>query len=148
MDDFCHDHSTEQCCLDRRTMEESPKKSDHMGILIIIADISIFLFILFLALIMTKKKRQVKVNEPQVVQTRRMRVIHAYAPVYPDELELKPGAMIQLIKTFDDGWGLGMTENGHQGAFPMVCTVEVSQKEVVSRSDMKISHRVSSILPK
>jgi hypothetical protein len=144
MEEFCLEHPKEQCCLDRKAMEENPKKSDHMGILIIIVVIILFLSGLFFALIMSKKKKA-KVLEPEVAQIKRMRVIHAYSPTFPDELELKPGAILHLLKTFDDGWGLGMTENGIQGAFPLVCTVEVSQQDIISRPDMKISRRVSSM---
>ncbi|TPX35548.1 hypothetical protein SmJEL517_g02061 [Synchytrium microbalum] len=54
-------------------------------------------------------------------------VLHAYTAAAIDELELVPGHEIMFIKSFNDGWGLGVdTVTGKQGAFPLVCTTEPS----------------------
>ncbi|KAI8854954.1 hypothetical protein BC829DRAFT_106079 [Chytridium lagenaria] len=53
-----------------------------------------------------------------------MKVIHSYTAALVDELELKAGQDIIVLKCFDDGWGLGMLpETGAQGAFPLVCVL-------------------------
>ncbi|KAJ3106713.1 hypothetical protein HDU96_008134 [Phlyctochytrium bullatum] len=51
-----------------------------------------------------------------------MRIIHPYAPLLADELELHVGDEIVILRAFDDGWGLGVVPStGAKGAFPLVC---------------------------
>ncbi|KAI9193296.1 uncharacterized protein BJ171DRAFT_464350 [Polychytrium aggregatum] len=51
-----------------------------------------------------------------------MRVVHPYAPTLADELELEVGHDVIVIRSFDDGWALGLVPTtGKQGAFPLVC---------------------------
>ncbi|KAJ3280811.1 hypothetical protein HK104_000392 [Borealophlyctis nickersoniae] len=49
-------------------------------------------------------------------------VLHEYLPALPDELELQPGDHVELLKSFDDGWGRGRNmRTGLEGTFPMAC---------------------------
>jgi nicotinic acid phosphoribosyltransferase len=50
-----------------------------------------------------------------------------YNPVLPDELELTVGDLVEVLQTYDDGWGVGRHINPKsnktilEGAVPMVC---------------------------
>ncbi|KAL2915944.1 hypothetical protein HK105_204367 [Polyrhizophydium stewartii] len=56
------------------------------------------------------------------------RVLHPYEPTLPDELRLEVGAEIYMVRSFDDGWALGFDAvNSKQGAFPLVCVVEIEK---------------------
>jgi hypothetical protein len=57
-----------------------------------------------------------------------MHVIHPYSPTLADELPLEVGQEVILLKSFDDGWALGLSPTtGIQGAFPLVCVVKMSE---------------------
>ncbi|KAK6906489.1 hypothetical protein I203_100474 [Kwoniella mangroviensis CBS 8507] len=62
-------------------------------------------------------------------------VLWPYAATLPDELELKPGMKLRVVRLFDDAWGTaeviagandGGSPLGKQGAFPIVCVSEGS----------------------
>ncbi|KAI3639110.1 hypothetical protein MIR68_002640 [Amoeboaphelidium protococcarum] len=49
-----------------------------------------------------------------------LRASHTYTPRLADELELLPGDVLYLIKTFDDGWAKAYNmRSGNEGIFPM-----------------------------
>ncbi|KAJ3122439.1 hypothetical protein HK100_011992 [Physocladia obscura] len=62
-------------------------------------------------------------NEGAVVEEKRvMRVVYAYAATQGDELTLMPGGYVNLLRVFEDGWGLGeIVGTREKGAFPMTC---------------------------
>ncbi|KAI8852108.1 hypothetical protein BC829DRAFT_385153 [Chytridium lagenaria] len=71
-----------------------------------------------------------------------MRIIHPYNPTLADELQLVVGADIIVLRSFDDGWGLGMNPiTGAQGAFPLVCVANDN------RSSMAPSEVPASVVP-
>jgi hypothetical protein len=50
-----------------------------------------------------------------------------YRATLPDELDLRPGMKIRVLRLYDDAWGTGevisggeASETGKQGAFPIV----------------------------
>jgi hypothetical protein len=51
-------------------------------------------------------------------------VLWPYQATLPDELELKPGMRLRVLRLYDDAWGTGLIigghEDGRQGAFPVV----------------------------
>ncbi|KAJ3202419.1 hypothetical protein HK099_001860 [Clydaea vesicula] len=54
-----------------------------------------------------------------------MIVVHPYYPTLADELHLDVGADLVMIRSFDDGWALGLNPiTGQQGAFPVVCVAK------------------------
>lgn len=95
-----------------------------------------------------------------------MRIIHPYEATLADELSLVLGRTIVLLKSFDDGWALGLDPNtGAQGAFPLVCVVSdnadssnssagnassnggrESQENLSEGASMRFSKRVSSAM--
>jgi hypothetical protein len=77
-----------------------------------------------------------------------VKVLHGYTPTLSDELHLEPGMMLQVLKMFDDGWGLGCTpHNGVQGAFPLICISEDVGKasDDVEKEMKRNSTRVTSL---
>jgi hypothetical protein len=49
-------------------------------------------------------------------------ILHSYEAQLDDELTLAMGRQIFMVRSFDDGWGLGVDPiTGKQGAFPLVC---------------------------
>ncbi|KAJ3195374.1 CCR4-NOT regulatory complex component [Irineochytrium annulatum] len=55
------------------------------------------------------------------------RVKHAYNPQLSDEVELRPGDVIELTAQYDDGWGKGENMRTHLvGTFPMACVVAMN----------------------
>ena len=53
-----------------------------------------------------------------------------YVATLPDELDLRPGMKIKVLRLYDDAWGTGQVasggepgEQGKQGAFPIVSAV-------------------------
>ncbi|KAJ3217448.1 hypothetical protein HDU67_007918 [Dinochytrium kinnereticum] len=87
-----------------------------------------------------------------------MRVVHPYVATLADELQLTVGKDIILLRSFDDGWGLGMNPlTGAQGAFPLVCVVSLEEASRLSMASnarppsgaqrlQRFSKRVSSAL--
>ena len=62
--------------------------------------------------------------------SKKVQVIHPYSASMNDELELVAESIIYLVKTFDDGWALGVDpKTGKQGAFPTVCVKELKIEE-------------------
>jgi len=56
-----------------------------------------------------------------------MRTDGRYQATLPDELDLRPGMKIRVLRLYDDAWGTGEVvsggeahETGKQGAFPIV----------------------------
>ncbi|KAJ3382374.1 hypothetical protein HDU84_004336 [Entophlyctis sp. JEL0112] len=69
-----------------------------------------------------------------------LRVLFPYQAQQDDELDLVVGNDIILLKSFDDGWALGMQPlTGQKGAFPLAC-VDQGNKE------NRISNRASSLM--
>ncbi|KAJ3290891.1 hypothetical protein HDU76_007348 [Blyttiomyces sp. JEL0837] len=61
---------------------------------------------------------------PAPANPERYRVTFGYTPSLPDELELKPGQIVEVSETFDDGWGKARNlDTGLTGTFPMACCV-------------------------
>ncbi|KAJ3122739.1 hypothetical protein HK100_011859 [Physocladia obscura] len=57
-------------------------------------------------------------------EKRVVRVVHAYAATQGDELTLVPGGFVNVLRVFEDGWGLGeIVGTREKGAFPMTCCV-------------------------
>ncbi|KAI9331298.1 hypothetical protein DFJ73DRAFT_765099 [Zopfochytrium polystomum] len=87
-------------------------------------------------------------------EERLMVIVHPYNPTLPDELTLEPGLDVIMLKSFDDGWALGMNPiTGQQGAFPVVCVVAKDEWSATRSSfapseatDLRISKRISSVL--
>ena len=48
----------------------------------------------------------------------RVKVVFPYSPQKHDELNLKEGELITILRKNDDGWWEGVNENGHHGVFP------------------------------
>ena len=56
-----------------------------------------------------------------------------YEASLPDELDLRPGMKVRVLRLYDDGWGSAEvtvasangrgSEVGRQGAFPIVCAL-------------------------
>lgn len=55
-------------------------------------------------------------------------VLWPYQATLPDELELKPGMKLRVLRLYDDSWGTGVItegeEVGRQGAFPVVSLIK------------------------
>jgi hypothetical protein len=47
--------------------------------------------------------------------------IYPYNATLNDEITLKPDDVVTVQRLYDDGWALGRTEAGAEGAFPLVC---------------------------
>ncbi|SPO37655.1 uncharacterized protein PSFLO_03131 [Pseudozyma flocculosa] len=47
--------------------------------------------------------------------------IYPYNATLNDEISLQPDDVITVQRLYDDGWALGRTEAGTEGAFPLVC---------------------------
>ncbi|KAJ3370306.1 hypothetical protein HDU91_006306 [Kappamyces sp. JEL0680] len=63
--------------------------------------------------------------------TKTMKVLHPYDATLDDELTLVPGTNIYMVRSFDDGWALGVDpRTGDQGAFPLVCAEELQDAPV------------------
>jgi hypothetical protein len=89
--------------------------------------------------------------------------IHPYEATLDDELSLIPGQQFIMLKSFDDGWALGLMD-GKQGAFPLVCietldaagmlqesaqdwsALPPTPQETVLNHDVKIARRLSSMI--
>jgi hypothetical protein len=86
--------------------------------------------------------------------------IHPYEATLDDELSLVPGQPFVMLKSFDDGWALGLMD-GKQGAFPLVCVEQLDKngmlpensgdipptpQEVVIHQEHKIARRLSSMI--
>lgn len=47
--------------------------------------------------------------------------IYPYNATLNDEITLQPDDVVTVQRLYDDGWALGKTESGSEGAFPLVC---------------------------
>jgi hypothetical protein len=51
-------------------------------------------------------------------------VLWPYQATLPDELDLRPGMKLKVLRLYDDAWGTGVIvggeDDGKQGAFPVV----------------------------
>lgn len=57
-------------------------------------------------------------------------VLWPYQATLPDELDLRPGMKMRVLRLYDDAWGTGLIiggeDDGRQGAFPVVSTIPLS----------------------
>jgi hypothetical protein len=68
---------------------------------------------------LTRERVSIEDLPPNTV---RVAVLQGYQATLDDELCLDAGSQIFMVRSFDDGWGLGVDPNtGKQGAFPLVC---------------------------
>jgi hypothetical protein len=81
--------------------------------------------------------------------TREVKVVHAFKPTNDDELALCEGETLLLIKSFDDGWGLGSNpKRNEHGAFPLICVEIVDDDTGImmpTTSTADVKKRVSSM---
>ncbi|KAI0685627.1 hypothetical protein BC835DRAFT_1289821 [Cytidiella melzeri] len=50
------------------------------------------------------------------------RVHRSFTPTLPDELEVRPGDSVRVLKQFDDGWAYALNVGtGQRGLFPVDC---------------------------
>jgi hypothetical protein len=86
----------------------------------------------------------------------KVKVIHKYDAIMPDELSLTVGQVLYLAHTFNDGWAYGINiESKLQGVFPKVCvaktmTIDTSKTSLVGATiespvDDNIKKRFSSL---
>ncbi|SPO25382.1 uncharacterized protein UTRI_03203_B [Ustilago trichophora] len=68
--------------------------------------------------------------------------IYPYNATLNDEITLQPDDVITVQRLYDDGWALGRTESGGEGAFPLVCVT--STKGGTSGSGENLSGGMSS----
>ena len=47
--------------------------------------------------------------------------IYPYNASLNDELTLEPEQRVTVVRLYDDGWALGRTADGSEGALPLVC---------------------------
>lgn len=75
---------------------------------------------------------------------RRAGLTYSYTATLPDELDLRPGMRLRVVRLYDDAWGTGQVisspeggaaDIGRQGAFPIVCVSEGSSFGSTSRSE-------------
>ncbi|KAK8850747.1 hypothetical protein IAR55_004667 [Kwoniella newhampshirensis] len=74
-------------------------------------------------------------------------VLWPYQASLPDELELRPGMKLRVVRLYDDAWGTAEVisgpehyEIGKQGAFPIVCVSEGSSFGSTSSNSTDSSH--------
>lgn len=58
--------------------------------------------------------------------------IYPYNASLNDELTLEPDQKVTIVRLYDDGWALGRTKDGHEGALPLVC-VSSTKGEIPGR---------------
>ncbi|KAJ3059871.1 hypothetical protein HDU98_004109 [Podochytrium sp. JEL0797] len=80
-----------------------------------------------------------------------LRILFPYKATQGDELDLVVGNDIIVLKSFDDGWALGMQPlTGQKGAFPLACVGKPEDTNRASQMSMeaakRLSKRVSSLL--
>ncbi|SPO25838.1 uncharacterized protein UTRI_03203 [Ustilago trichophora] len=68
--------------------------------------------------------------------------IYPYNATLNDEITLQPDDVITVQRLYDDGWALGRTESGGEGAFPLVCVT--STKGGTSGSGENLSGGMTS----
>lgn len=68
--------------------------------------------------------------------------IYPYNATLNDEITLQPDDVITVQRLYDDGWALGRTESGTEGAFPLVCVT--STKGGTSGSGENLSGGMTS----
>lgn len=68
--------------------------------------------------------------------------IYPYNATLNDEITLQPDDVVTVQRLYDDGWALGRTESGSEGAFPLVCVT--STKGGTSGSGENLSGGVTS----
>lgn len=90
-----------------------------------------------------------------VGETATVRVV--YIPSLPDELSVNTGEIVQVVKAFDDGWGLCRNVRGEEGVVPLECldrTMGAGQgarlsvgygQQQEANSDWKNMKRISSL---
>ncbi|KAI9193297.1 uncharacterized protein BJ171DRAFT_528801 [Polychytrium aggregatum] len=63
-------------------------------------------------------------NSPQHPEPTVVKVVHPYVPSISDELALSVDQDVIVIRSYDDGWAMGLIPNtGKQGVFPLICTL-------------------------
>ncbi|CDU22761.1 uncharacterized protein SPSC_01391 [Sporisorium scitamineum] len=68
--------------------------------------------------------------------------IYPYNATLNDEITLQPDDVVTVERLYDDGWALGRTESGSEGAFPLVCVT--STKGGTSGSGENLSGGMTS----
>ncbi|CBQ73021.1 conserved hypothetical protein [Sporisorium reilianum SRZ2] len=68
--------------------------------------------------------------------------IYPYNATLNDEITLQPDDVVTVQRLYDDGWALGRTESGSEGAFPLVCVT--STKGGTSGSGENLSGGMTS----
>lgn len=68
--------------------------------------------------------------------------IYPYNATLNDEITLQPDDVVTVQRLYDDGWALGRTESGGEGAFPLVCVT--STKGGTSGSGENLSGGMTS----
>ncbi|SNX84356.1 uncharacterized protein MEPE_03065 [Melanopsichium pennsylvanicum] len=68
--------------------------------------------------------------------------IYPYNATLNDEITLQPDDVVTVQRLYDDGWALGRTESGDEGAFPLVCVT--STKGGTSGSGENLSGGMTS----
>lgn len=51
--------------------------------------------------------------------------IYPYNASLNDEITLEPDQRVTIMRLYDDGWALGKTQDGQEGALPLVCVSSV-----------------------
>ncbi|KAJ3021153.1 UNVERIFIED_CONTAM: SH3-domain kinase binding protein 1 [Siphonaria sp. JEL0065] len=78
-----------------------------------------------------------------------VRILFPYAATQEDELDLVVGNDLIILKSFDDGWALGMHPlTGQKGAFPLACVGKPDDQFSAQQQEdaRRVSNRVSSLL--
>ncbi|KAK4689655.1 hypothetical protein P7C73_g457, partial [Tremellales sp. Uapishka_1] len=77
-------------------------------------------------------------------------VLWPYQAALPDELDLRPGMKLRVLRLYDDAWGTAVVlsggevaDQGRQGAFPIVCVSEGSSFGASTPSSLGESHTSS-----
>jgi len=85
------------------------------------------------------------------------KVQRGFLPTLPDELQIQQGEMIEILKSFDDGWALCLNQTGEKGVVPIECLsrhrnmhgLEVQDRlgvqEGGEKSQSRLSKRASSL---
>jgi hypothetical protein len=78
------------------------------------------------------------------------KVLRAYLPTLPDELQIQQGELIEIVNCFDDGWALCLNQHGEKGVVPLECLSRDGNRDDLNlqhgdRNQRRLSHRASSL---
>lgn len=79
--------------------------------------------------LLTSMRDENQSGEHLILPNSTVTVLWPYSAALPDELSLRPGQKLTVLRIYDDGWGTGQliesdNSRGRQGAFPLVCVTE------------------------